>query len=105
MGHGGIVAFDDQTSVAELAHHIFEFGAFESCGKCTPCRLGTRRLADMLSGETAWDRAEFEALAEALHFTSLCAMGTGLGEFAASVLRHYGEELETCLTSTLTATR
>lgn len=105
VGHGGIVAFDDQTSVAELAHHIFEFGAFESCGKCTPCRLGTRRLADMLSAETAWDRAEFEALVEALHSTSLCAMGIGLGDFAASVLRYYGEELETCLASTLTATR
>jgi NADH:ubiquinone oxidoreductase subunit F (NADH-binding) len=105
VGHGGVVAFDEQTSIAELAHQVFAFGAFESCGKCTPCRLGTRRIADLLRGHAAWDRREFENIVAALHSTSLCAMGTGLADFAASVLRYYREELETCLESTLTAIR
>lgn len=105
VGHGGVVAFDERTSIAELSREVFRFGAFESCGKCTPCRLGTRRIADLLSGPEAWDSHEFEELVAALRDTSLCAMGTGLADFAASVLLYYREELETCLGSTLTASR
>lgn len=105
VGHGGVIAFDEQTSIAELAQEVFAFGAFESCGKCTPCRLGTRRLADLLSGRTHCELNEFEDIVAALRSTSLCAMGTGLADFAESVLRYYREELETCLSSTLTATR
>ena len=40
VGHGGIIAFDEHTTIAELVHHVFRFGAYESCGNCTPCRLG-----------------------------------------------------------------
>lgn len=105
VGHGGVVAFDEQTSIAELAQQVFAFGAFESCGKCTPCRLGTRRIAELLSGQADWDNREFEDIVAALRSTSLCAMGTGLADFAASVLRYYREELEVCLGSALTAAR
>ena len=42
LGHGGVVAFDRETTLAELAHQVFRFGAYESCGKCTPCRVGQR---------------------------------------------------------------
>lgn len=103
VGHGGIIAFDERTSIAELARHIFEFGTFESCGKCTPCRLGASRIAKILSGQVGFDEQEFENIVAALRSTSLCAMGTGLGDFAASVLRYYGKELEECLASPLTA--
>jgi NADH:ubiquinone oxidoreductase subunit F (NADH-binding) len=105
VGHGGVVAFDEHTSIAELAREVFTFGAFESCGKCTPCRLGSRRIIDLLSEPAAWESREFEEIVAALRSTSLCAMGTGLADFAASVLRYYREELETCLGSTLTAAR
>ena len=44
VGHGGVIAFDEHTSIPELIHHVFSFAAYESCGKCTPCRLG--RLAN-----------------------------------------------------------
>ncbi|HKI72341.1 MAG TPA: NADH-ubiquinone oxidoreductase-F iron-sulfur binding region domain-containing protein, partial [Verrucomicrobiae bacterium] len=47
VGHGGVVAFDEHTSIAELVHHIFSFGTYESCGKCTPCRLGSRRIEEI----------------------------------------------------------
>jgi NADH:ubiquinone oxidoreductase subunit F (NADH-binding) len=47
VGHGGVVAFDEHTSIAELMYHVFDFGAFESCGKCTPCRLGSREIERM----------------------------------------------------------
>lgn len=102
VGHGGVVAFDQHTSVVALMHHVFAFGADESCGKCTPCRLGSRRveriLADLLgngAGITAGG-TECERVIAALRLTSLCGLGIGLAEFAESALRHYGKELELC---------
>jgi len=103
VGHGGVLAFDNHTSIAALLHHVFAFGADESCGKCTPCRLGCRRvervLADILeNGATNyWDEKNCEQIIAALKVTSLCGLGTGLAEFAESALRHYGKELELCL--------
>ncbi len=103
VGHGGIIAFDEHTSIAALMHHVFSFGAYESCGKCTPCRLGSRHveqvLADVLRNGAVnyWDEKECEKIISALKLTSLCGLGTGLAEFAESALRHYGKELELCL--------
>jgi formate dehydrogenase iron-sulfur subunit len=103
VGHGGVVAFDEHTSIAALMHHVFSFGAYESCGKCTPCRLGSRRIEQVFAdivrdGATNyWDEKECERIISALKLTSLCGLGTGLAEFAESALRHYGKELELCL--------
>lgn len=102
VGHGGIVVFDEHTSIPELVHHVFSFGAYESCGKCTPCRLGSRRIETLfqqiVSGRAAGraNEAEFRRIVDALKLTSLCGHGIGLAEFAESVLRHYGKELEEC---------
>lgn len=102
LGHGGVVAFDEHTPIAALMHHVFSFGAFESCGKCTPCRLGSRRMesvfADIVKEGAAdyWDEVDCEQILAALKQTSLCGHGIGLGEFAESVVRYYGKELEPC---------
>lgn len=102
IGHGGVVAFDQHTSIAALVHHIFSFGAYEACGKCTPCRLGSRRVEEIFAGILTGNRgskseaAEWRDIVSALHWTSLCGHGTGLGAFAESVLRYYGEELALC---------
>jgi NADH:ubiquinone oxidoreductase subunit F (NADH-binding) len=103
VGHGGVVAFDERTSIVELMHHVFDFGAFESCGKCTPCRLGSREIEEMLR-EAIQDglaatgsRTELEEVTTALALTSLCGHGSGLAEFARSLFRHYPRELESCL--------
>jgi formate dehydrogenase iron-sulfur subunit len=104
VGHGGIVAFDDQTSIAELVHHVFSFAAYESCGKCTPCRLGGRRGEEIFQKVLRHDSAsqaeksEWADIAAALQLTSLCGLGTGLGEFAETVRLYYGAELEQCFT-------
>ncbi|MFO1464382.1 MAG: NADH-ubiquinone oxidoreductase-F iron-sulfur binding region domain-containing protein [bacterium] len=103
VGHGGVVAFDERTSILELARHVFSFGAYESCGKCTPCRLGSRRMEEFFAGAGgAGERPrglmrEFERLVAALRQTSLCGHGTGLAAFAASLDRYYRKELEACL--------
>ncbi len=102
VGHGGVVAFDEHTTIAQLIHHVFDFGAYESCGKCTPCRLGSRRIERLFqqvieAGRVpAHARMECNEIVSALAMTSLCGLGTGLGEFARSAVRHYAEELEPC---------
>jgi formate dehydrogenase iron-sulfur subunit len=103
VGHGGVIAFADDTPLAAIVEEVFRFGARESCGKCTPCHLGTPRLAAMFaavkdggprSGRD--DAAQCEALLEALAATSLCGHGRGLAEFARAVQTHYGEEWSAC---------
>jgi len=102
VGHGGVIAFDHSTSIAALVHHVLSFGASESCGKCTPCRLGTRRLEEIfaraagLAEGPGTIRAEVEELIAVLRQASLCGHGVGLGDFAASALRYFGKELDAC---------
>lgn len=98
VGHGGIVAFDERTTIPELMEYIFGFGAFESCGKCTPCRLGARRVQQLfqqaLRGPvTKVEEREVREILAAIKLTSLCGFGSGLAQFGESVIRHYGEEL------------
>jgi NADH:ubiquinone oxidoreductase subunit F (NADH-binding) len=85
LGHGGVVAFDEHTSARELVEHVFSFGCYESCGKCTPCRVGTAEIAAGSAGG--------RATINALRATSLCGHGAGLGEFADGMARLYPEEL------------
>jgi NADH:ubiquinone oxidoreductase subunit F (NADH-binding) len=104
VGHGGVIAFDEHTAIAALVHHVFSFGACESCGKCTPCRLGSHQIEEIFaqvlaSGrQSTADRNKWCEIVTALKWTSLCGHGTGLGAFAESALRHYGKELAPCFT-------
>lgn len=80
IGHGGIVVFDDTVDMAAQARFAFEFCALESCGKCTPCRIGAVRGAETLDKvENGDDRAKNLALVgelcEVMEAGSLCAMG------------------------------
>ncbi|MFN3241512.1 MAG: formate dehydrogenase beta subunit [Planctomycetota bacterium] len=80
LGHGGIVVFDDTADMSKLARYAMEFCAIESCGKCTPCRIGSTRGVEVLDRLTAGDdRTKQEQLLRDLCSTmtsaSLCAMG------------------------------
>jgi formate dehydrogenase iron-sulfur subunit len=80
LGHGGIVAFDDAADMGAMARFAFEFCAIESCGKCTPCRVGAVRgretVEKILRGErVAENVALIEDLCELMRDGSLCAMG------------------------------
>lgn len=102
MGHGGVVAFDANTRMIDLLAHVFAFGATESCGKCLPCRLGTRRLerlfGSMALGNplTEAEKSVLDETLEALRLSSLCGHGFGLAQFALSVFDKFGEELAPC---------
>jgi formate dehydrogenase iron-sulfur subunit len=97
LGHGGVVAFDDTVDMAEMARYAMEFCALESCGKCTPCRLGSTRGVEVIDRVVAGiDREENLALLEELCDTllngSLCGLG-GLTPYpVGSALKHFRED-------------
>jgi len=94
LGHGGIVVFDDTVDLARMARYAMEFCAIESCGKCTPCRIGSTRgmeLLDQIIGDR--DRAASAALLRELCDTmtnaSLCALGGLTPLPVMSALKHF----------------
>ena len=99
LGHGGIVVFDDSVDMAQQARFAFEFCAVESCGKCTPCRIGSTRGVEVidriLAGqETAKNFAVLDDLCTTLLDGSLCALG-GLTPFPVqSALKHFPEDFD-----------
>ncbi len=102
VGHGGVIAFGEDTSIAQIAQEVFRFGAYESCGKCTPCRLGSPVIeaafgAAVAHGRSALGYTRYGELLDALEMASLCGHGRGLAEFARSLERHFPEALRACL--------
>ena len=80
LGHGGIVVFDDTVDLAAQARFAMAFCAVESCGKCTPCRIGSTRGVELIDRIAAGDgsprvRAQLEELCDVLEHGSLCALG------------------------------
>jgi len=96
VGHGGILAFDDQTDMRAVARHLLHFGAAESCGKCFPCRIGLQRAHALFAGEAEVSRERLEQLLETLELGSLCAHGGGMPAPIRSLLAHFPEELGLC---------
>ncbi|MBV1905417.1 MAG: formate dehydrogenase [Pseudomonadales bacterium] len=89
IGHGGIVVFDDTVNLQVQARYAFQFCVEESCGKCTPCRIGAKRGLDNLS--TSNDLVLVEALCEVMESGSLCAMG-GMTPIPVRSAIHYFPE-------------
>ncbi|SMF25175.1 complex I 51 kDa subunit family protein [Pseudogulbenkiania subflava] len=99
VGHGGVIAFADDTPLAAILAEVFRFGASESCGKCTPCQRGTPQLAAMFEAAMEGGRIEpgrCADLLDALGAASLCGHGRGLAEFARAVQTHFPEEWKAC---------
>ncbi len=97
IGHGGLVVFDDTVNLARMARFAMEFCAHESCGKCTPCRIGSRRGVEVLDRILAGrDREQNIALlgelCETLRYGSLCALGGLVPYPVLSALKHFPED-------------
>ena len=97
VGHGGIVVFDDTVNLARQARWAFEFCAIESCGKCTPCRIGSTRGAEVLDRiADRKDRAEalglLHDLCDTMTHGSLCALGGLTPLPVLSALRYFPED-------------
>ena len=93
VGHGSILAFDQDTDIRALCTHLLEFGADESCGKCFPCRIGLQRAVEMSEAPGDIDRAKLEALLETLELGSLCAHGGGMPAPIRTLIEFFPEEL------------
>ena len=98
VGHGGIVAFDDKVDMAKMARYAMEFCAVESCGKCTPCRIGSTRGVEVLDRiiaggpERAGNIQLLEDLCDTMQHGSLCGLG-GMTPFPVmSALKHFPED-------------
>ena len=101
IGHGGVVVFDDSVDLAEQARYAFAFCAVESCGKCTPCRIGSVRgqetmdavLAARAAGESTADKIGLvEDLCEVMEAASLCQMGGMTPIPVLSALRRFPKD-------------
>ncbi len=97
LGHGGVVVFDDTVDMAKLARFAFEFCAKESCGKCTPCRIGAVRGVETIDRIVAGVEREknlaiLDDLNQLMTEASLCAMGGLTPMPVASALRHFPED-------------
>ncbi|WP_315765797.1 NADH-quinone oxidoreductase subunit NuoF [Bradyrhizobium sp. SZCCHNS2005] len=97
IGHGGIVVFDDTVDMAKQARFAMEFCAIESCGKCTPCRIGSTRGVETIDKIRRGDRvsdniALVEDLCSTMKLGSLCALGGFTPYPVLSALKHFRED-------------
>ncbi|NLE38644.1 MAG: 4Fe-4S dicluster domain-containing protein, partial [Pirellulaceae bacterium] len=99
MGSGGLVVLDETDCMVDIARYFLEFTQDQSCGKCTFCRIGTRRMLDILEricegrGKPA-DLDELENLAHAVRDASLCALGGTAPNPVLSTLQYFRDEYE-----------
>ena len=99
LGHGGVVVFDDTVDMAKMARYALEFCAIESCGKCTPCRIGSTRGVELVdrilkssNGTRETDLALLDELCDTMFNGSLCGLG-GMTPFPVrSALKHFRQD-------------
>ena len=97
VGSGGMIVMDEDTCMVDMAKFFLEFTIDESCGKCTPCRIGTRRLYEILEKITSGkgelkDLDELEELATHIKTTSLCGLGQTAPNPVLATLRYFRDE-------------
>ncbi len=97
IGHGGIVVFDQTVNMANMARFAMEFCALESCGKCTPCRIGSTRgmeiIDKIMAGQNKFENAELiEDLCDTMLHGSLCALGGMIPFPVLSAMKHFPED-------------
>ena len=97
MGSGGMIVLDETTCMVDMARHYMHFTQEESCGKCVPCRVGTKQMHDILVGITRGEGKEedltrLEELGDSIRVASLCGLGQGAPNPVLSTLRHFRQE-------------
>jgi len=97
MGSGGIVVVDDTTCTVDLARYFLSFTTAESCGKCTPCRVGLKRMSEILVRITRGegrpeDIGTLERLSKTILDTSLCALGRSAPNPVLTTIKYFREE-------------
>ncbi|MCO5725690.1 NADH-ubiquinone oxidoreductase-F iron-sulfur binding region domain-containing protein [Robiginitalea marina] len=102
LGHASVVCIPESYPMMRYIEHLFDFAAYESCGKCFPCRLGTKRGHELaqkaLQGGYAIDRTLFDDLLTTLEQGSLCAHGGGIPLPIRNIVRYFEPELQSYFT-------
>lgn len=99
MGSGGLIVMDEDTCMVDIARYFLDFTCDESCGKCPPCRIGTKRMKEILEriiagrGEEG-DIERLEELAKSIQAASLCGLGQGAPNPVLSTIRYFRHEYE-----------
>ena len=99
LGAGGVMVFDDSRDMVEVARQAMSFFAHESCGKCFPCRIGTQRLAERLSGaagprqKEVW-KAEVHDIGHTMQALSACGLGIAAPLITESLMRYFPDAVE-----------
>jgi len=99
MGSGGFIVMDEDNCMVDTAKFFLNFMVDESCGKCPPCRIGTKRMYEILERITSGkgemiDIENLEILAESIHTSALCALGQTAANPVLSTLRYFRDEYE-----------
>jgi len=99
MGSGGMVVMDDATCMVEIARYFLSFTQEESCGKCAPCRLGTRQMLEILNRITQGrgrdeDLDTLLKIAKTVKETSLCGLGQSCPNPVLTTLEYFKDEYE-----------
>ena len=100
IGSGGLIVMDEDTCMVDIARYFMEFTQDESCGKCPPCRIGTKRMLEILErivegdGKPS-DIEELESLGDLIGEASLCGLGQAAPNPVLATIRHFRNEYET----------
>lgn len=99
MGSGGLIVMDEDNCMVDIAKFFLEFTVDESCGKCAPCRIGTRRMLELLNKITSGkgeegDIEKLETLANSIKATALCGLGQTAPNPVLSTIRYFRDEYE-----------
>ncbi len=99
MGSGGLVVMDEESCMVDMARYFMDFIQDESCGKCVPCRIGTRRMLEILERICAGEGKDgdiqtLEMLCVEVRSTSLCGLGQGAPNPVDTILKNFREEFE-----------
>ena len=92
IGSAAIIVLSDRDSMRDVAVNLLRFFEDESCGQCTPCRVGCEKAAGLMAGG-AWDRALLEELSNAMRDASICGLGQAAPNPIMSVLEHFPEDV------------
>jgi formate dehydrogenase len=90
IGSAAVIVLSDQDDLAEVAQNLMRFFEHESCGQCTPCRVGTEKAVQMLAQPT-WDKPLLEDLANAMTDASICGLGQAACNPVRSLLKYFPE--------------
>ena len=92
-GSAAVMIFSNQDSAKALAHNAMKFFSHESCGKCTPCRVGTSK-AVMLMDKGDWDQPLMKELSQTMNDASICGLGQAASNPMTCVMNYFPDELK-----------